>query len=481
MQHNKLQFSKENQATTNQNFQHLNIYFQLEENPKLTISINSIRARLLAFVTKTPTVAVLLPIQGISIFLWWVAGSYLGFDLFSSRIYIAEDGYCDPSTQGLGVHCFSDYYYVVNLLESGSPHSESEPTPYPAVVLLPFMFFNWLTDITGVLWLGLAAYLCAMSSLISYSVWVSTRGERFERRVIIFSTLVLLSPAVLVTLDRGNNAGLLIPTLLWLFNSIQNQKSSQTILSLALLSLIKPHYGVVALAFILAGRVRVGSTALGLGITLNLLPFLVFWPQEFPTNIFIWANTLLEYQDYGSVTRLWPQNISFSQSIYLLFYSLDVASGGQLQPTLEFIVSRQGLWGPLVLLLALSLVFGFRKKLSITQSSIIVVSAVSMTSAISFYYYIVVAIPFILSLHNAPKSSSDFGRKNVLNDRQEFRNIRINFALWFASILTLVQIPVLGMAQQGEIIITTAGLIGGVWITCYLYILAVLVRSREKF
>jgi hypothetical protein len=164
-----------------------------------------------------------------------------------------------------------------------------------------------------------------------------------------------------------------------------------------------------------------------------------------------------------------------------LFYSLDVASGGQLQPTLEFIVSRQGLWGPLVLLLALSLVFGFRKKLSITQSSIIVVSAVSMTSAISFYYYIVVAIPFILSLHNAPKSSSDFGRKNVLNDRQEFRNIRINFALWFASILTLVQIPVLGMAQQGEIIITTAGLIGGVWITCYLYILAVLVRSREKF
>jgi hypothetical protein len=319
-----------------------------------------------------------------------------------------------------------------------------------------------------------------MTALISYSVWFATRGQPLERRVLVFSVLVLLSPAVLVTLDRGNSVGFLIPILVWLFSSIQNRKSSQTVIALALLSVIKPHFGVVALAYILAGRVKLGSRALGLGLILNLLPFFIFWPREFPNNLVIWANTLIGYQNYATVTGLWPQNISFSQSIYLLFYIPNVASGGQLQPTLNFIESTQGLWGLLILVLVLALIFSFRKNLSITQLSIIVVSAVSMTSAISYYYYIVVALPFILSLHNVSKSSLDLVNQSSQNGRQESSDKKLNFSLWLASILTLVQFPVLGISQEGEQIITTAVFIGGVWIICYLYIFAVLVRSREK-
>ena len=442
--------------------------------------MKNLHSKFMDFAAKTPTVSVLLPIQGISIFLWWVAGSYLGFDIFSSRMFFSADGACDPTTQGLGVHCWSDYYYLITALESGNPYSQSETTLYPAAGVVPFMFFKLLTDVTGISWLGLAAYLFTMSASISYSVWFATKGQSFERRVLIFSALVLLSPAVLATLDRGNSVGFLIPALVWLFSSIQNQKSTQTVMALALLSLIKPHYGVVALAFLLAGRVKVGSKALGIGLTLNLLPFLVFWPREFPNNLLIWANTLLGYQDYATVTGLWPQNISFSQSIYLFFYIPNVASGGQLQPTLDFIEARQGLWGPLILVLVLALIFVFRKKLSLTQTSIIVVSAVSMTSAISYYYYIVVAIPFILSLHNASKSSSGSVNEVASFQGREFRNKKIHLALWLASILTLVQFPLLGISQDSDYTITTAPFIGGVWITCYLYILAVLVRSTDK-
>jgi hypothetical protein len=434
---------------------------------------------LIDFTKRPPTVAVLLPIQGISIFLWWVAGSYLGFDIYSSRIYWSADGACDPTTQGLGVHCWSDYYYLITALESGNPYSASEPTLYPAAGLAPFMIFKLLTDVTGISWLGLAAYLFTMTALIAYSVWFATKGQSFERRVLIFSALVLLSPAVLATLDRGNSVGFLIPTLVWLFVSIQNQKSPQTVMALALLSLIKPHYGVVSLAFILAGRVKVGSWALGIGATLNFFSFLVFWPREFPNNLLIWADTLFGYQDYATVTGLWPQNISFSQSIYLMFYSVDVASGGQLQPILSFIESRQGLWGPLILLLVLALIFAFRKNLTVIQTSIIVVSAVSMTSAISYYYYTVIAIPILLTLHKASKSNSELMTEVRQHDSQETRNRKTDFALWAASILTLVQLPIL-ISQETEYTITTAPFIGGVWIFCYLYIFVVNVRSREK-
>jgi hypothetical protein len=448
-------------------------------NQNLRTLVENLRSRLIDFTKRPPTVAVLLLIQGISIFLWWVAGSYLGFDTYSSRMYWSADGACDPTTQGLGVHCWSDYYYLITALESGNPYSVSEPTLYPAAGLAPFMVFKLLTDVTGISWLGLAAYLFTMTALIAYSVWFATRGQSFERRVLIFSALVLLSPAVLATFDRGNSVGFLIPTLVWLFGSIQNKKSPQTVMALALLSLIKPHYGVVALAFILAGRVKVGSWALGIGATLNLLAFFVFWPREFPNNLLIWANTLFGYQDYATVTGLWPQNISFSQSIYLMFYSVDVASGGQLQSSLSFIESRQGLWGLLVLLLILALIFAFRKSLTTSQTSIIVVSAVSMTSAISYYYYVVIAIPFLLTLHNASKLNSEFTNELKQYQSQETRNRKVNFALWFASILTLVQFPVL-IAQDSEYTITTAPFIGGVWIFCYLYIFAVLLRSRDK-
>ena len=440
---------------------------------------NNLHARLMDFATKTPTVAVLLPIQGIAIFLWWIAGSYLGFEFFESKTYYSSDHLCDPSTQGLGVHCWSDYYGPVIDLASGNPYTISKPTLYPPASLMPFMVFKSLTDLTGIPWLGLAAYLFTMSALISYSVWAATRGLSFERRVIIFSTLVLLSPAVLSTLDRGNSVGFLIPALVWLFSSIWNHKSSQTVFSLALLSVIKPHYGVLALAFILTGRAKEGSKALGLGMILNILPFLLFWPREFPNNFYFWITTLVGYQDYGFVTSFWPQKISFSQSIYLFFYSLHVTTGSQLQPILGFIESRQGLWGPLILLLVLALIFVFRKNLTVIQTSIIVVSAISMTSAITYYYYTVVAIPFLLTLHKESKTYSHVATKIPQYDFREPRNSKVNFALWLASILTLVQFPVL-IAQESEYTLTTTPFIGGVWIFCYIYIFAILCRSRDN-
>jgi hypothetical protein len=431
------------------------------------------------FVTKKPTVAVLLPIQGIAIFLWWIAGSYLGFDLFLSRSFISADSLCNPSTQGLGVHCWSDYYGPVIALESGNPYSSSEPTLYPPASLFPFMVFKLLTEVTGIPWIGLAAYLLFMTGMISYSVWVATNRQSFEQRVLIFSTLVLLSPPVLLVLDRGNSAGLLIPALIWLFASIRNNKSSQTVLSLALLAVIKPHYGVLALAIILAGRWKEGSKALGLGITLNILPFLFFWPKEFPNNIYIWVTALFGYQEHSFVTGFWPQNISFSQSIYLFFYSLHIATGSQLQPALSFIASRQGMWGYLVLMMVIALIYTLRKKLTLTQVSIIVVSAITMTSATTYYYYTLVAIPFLLILHKESRISSVVANKVQQNDIQDMRENRIGFALWLASILTLVQFPVL-IAQDSEYTLTTTPFIGGVWIICYAYIIAVLLRSREK-
>jgi hypothetical protein len=438
----------------------------LEENPRLQ-----------NFFIKLPTVAVLLPIQGISIFIWWVAGSYFGIDTYTSKIFPGADGWCDPLTQGLGNHCWGDYYYTLVFLNLENPFLGEIPTPYPAAALMPFMLFQLLTNVTGIANLGVFAYIFFMAGTISFSVWLATKSQSFEKRVAIFSTLVLLSPAVIAALDRGNSVGFLVPAAIWLLSSIKRGNGLQTAFSLALLSVIKPHFGLVGLAYILAGRVKLGIQGLGLGAVINILPFLIFWPRDFPGNILSWLQVFFRYQDYGSVAGLWPQNISFAQFIYSFVYSLNSLSEGFLESTLGFIQVNQGIFGPVILLFVYLVIFFFRKTLTLTQVSILALSSITMTSAVSWYYYVVIVIPFLLFLENDKRDNSQLEAKEGRHKKTFETNESINLALWSASIFSLVQLPVPGLFSGGTLI-ASGIFVGGLWIMCFLAVLSVLIRDR---
>ena len=423
-----------------------------------------------------PTAAVLLPIQGISLIYWWIAGSYLGLDTYSSRSFPGGDGWCDPASQGLGSHCWGDYYYVIFLV-FGQPEPWLDyPNPYPAASLLPFIFAQVLGSLTGISHAGLIIYLGSMTLLIGWAVWIGTKTLAVETRLVLFSTLTFLSPPLIHALDRGNSVGFIIPLLVWLYRSLRNNSENQALLAIVLLTVVKPHFAALLFLFIVRGQLETVMKGILFGFLAHVPAFLIIAGDRFPVNIFDWLVRLGGYQNYTLVETGWPQNISFSQGLY----SFATLIPGVLQPDsyLNFIEDNQTILGPIILILTLLMITLFRENLTDVQITIILSSLVAMTSNTSWYYYAVFAIPALLAITLMRKDL-----KKVLpiekNDDSP-KTDKVDFILWFASVLTLIQLPMYELATDNSIVVTSANLIGVYWIITYLSIAVVLSTRGPK-
>jgi hypothetical protein len=431
-----------------------------------------------------PTAAVLLPIQGLSLIFWWIAGSYLGVDTYSSRSFPGADEWCTTVSQGLGSHCWGDYYYVLIVVFSQSdPWTGEYQSAGPAASFIPFMAISALGTIIGFGHAGLIIFLGSMTLLIGWSVWVGTKGIQLEPRLILFTTLTLFSPPLLSTLDRGNSVGFIIPLLLWLYLSLRNQSQNQSVLAIVLLTIVKPHFAVLLILFLIRGQIKTFTKGALMGGMIHILAFLVVAGDRFPVNIYDWLTALVSYQDYTSVNSGWPQNISFAQALYTLanFFRGEQSTNN----VLDFIVTNQGLVGPIVLLTVVVTITTFRKILNDVQVTIILTSLIVMTSSTSFYYYSVFSIPALLALtqiHMQRKKISP----SVDSEETSTAN-RIDIILWSALVLTLIQLPMYeldstpaNIGLNEVVIVTSANLTGGFWILAYILIFAVLLGGRAK-
>jgi hypothetical protein len=421
-----------------------------------------------------PTAAVLLPIQGISILYWWIAGSYLGLDTYSSRSFPSVDGWCEASSEGLGSHCWGDYYYVIFLLFSQPNPWLEYANPYPAAALIPFLTTNLLGSVIGAAHAGLLIYLGSMTLLIGWGVWVGTKGMSMESRITLFSTVTFFSPPLIHALDRGNNVGFIIPLLVWFFSSLIRHSSNQGVLSIVLLTVIKPHFAVLLFLYLLRGEFKTFAKGALLGGFIHVLAFLVVAGHRFPINIYDWFSRFISYQDYTSVANGWPQNISFAQGLYS--FATLIPSQFQSESFLKDLESQQGLIGPLVFFSILCLITVYRRALTDVQVAIILTSLVAMTSNTSWYYYAIFSIPALLAVTQMSKRTAAGTSKAKIEDNSVSN--KIDYTLWLVLVLTLIQLPMHELTSDKSIIVTTANLVGGFWIVAYTFIFAFLIGAK---
>ena len=423
-----------------------------------------------------PTSAVLLPIQGISLLYWWIAGSYLGIDTYSSRSFPGADGWCEAASQGLGSHCWGDYYYVIFLVFSQTNPWFEHVNPYPAASLIPFMVAHLLGSVTGFAQAGLIIFLGSMTLLIGWSVWFATKGMEMEPRLVLFATVTLFSPPLTNTLDRGNSVGFIVPLLVWLYWALRNQSQNHGLWAIVLLTVIKPHFAVLLFLYLLRGQFKTVIKGVLLGGAIHVFAFLVVAGDRFPINIYDWLSRLIAYQDYTSVASGWPQNISFAQSLYSF---ADLFKGQQNSSyVLESLAANQGLIGPIVLIAVLVVITIFRATLTDVQVGIILTSLIVMTSSTSWYYYAIFAIPALLAVTQMKNVRK--GMDPPRDSGQTPTSKSTNFILWSALVLTLVQLPMYELASNKVIIVTTANLVGGFWIVAYILIFVALLKGRNK-
>jgi hypothetical protein len=307
-----------------------------------------------------------------------------------------------------------------------------------------------------------------MISLVFWSVWVATKGIDLEKRVILFVSLTVMAPPFLVAIDRGNSVGFLVPLLIWLFVSLQTNKSLGIVSSIALLSLIKPHFGLMVILVLVFGRKRDALLSVISGVVLNLLPYVMFWSSSFPTNISQSLKNIFSFQELSGVSQLFPTNISFSHGVYILSRVVDLGVpqiGGYL---IKFVETNQGLIGFGVLAIVGVIVLTQKHRLSAAQSFVLLLSAISLTSSTTYVYYSVFAVPAIIALtyeYTISEKQLRLSEKMTTSKAKEIGS----GVIWLASIFTLTQFPIFGLSD-GPRLFTSSSLVGLVWILAYLVV-----------
>jgi hypothetical protein len=253
--------------------------------------------------------------------------------------------------------------------------------------------------------------------------------------------------------------------------SLKNQKDTQSIVAIAILTAIKPHFVVMALIFVIRGRFKSTVSVVGLAGLVNIVPFILMGPQSFPANVIQWFTRFLSYQEYSSVTLQWPQNMSFSQGLYSLVFVISKGLNTNLDAAPSFIAASQGSIGLIVLVVTVLGLSIWRSRFSDQHLGIILVSLITMTSGTSFYYYGVFAAPALLALM---ASNSKLAARGAEADITR----RINIILWCALIGTHIQLPMFLVQQTNDVVVTSATLVGFTWIMAYAAIFAAIFWTK---
>lgn len=421
------------------------------------------------------TIAIVSVAQGASLVLWWIAGSYFGIDVYASRILPGDDGWCLPEKDGLGVHCWGDYYYPVFLLGLENPWGFEIINPYPSASLLLFSPFKFVGELFGAESVGLVLYLLSLTTAMTISVWSATKGQYLSVRVALLSMLTLLSPPFLVVFDRGNSTGFLLPAILYFFSALNSGSTKKVIVSLVLMSIIKPHFIAVAIILAIRGKWKSFLIALGSAGIVHVIAFFVIRPEQFTATILGWIANLSSYQTYSTVEIPWPVNISFAQALYSLFYGIQQIPGVNVDNTMQYLAREQGLVGPFVAVSLAAVLIASRKLLNNFQISALLISAISLVSATTYAYYALVAIPFLLMLirdrtFRVPSSLKELSFGNTKS--------KVDLAIWATSLVSLVQWPIFGFDLNGKVL-TTYSLFGAWWFICYVVVLILALSAKS--
>jgi hypothetical protein len=252
--------------------------------------------------------------------------SYLKYPFTEGVSYQLDDAgtVCQPKSEGIGPHCFSDFYLPMNLSNLDSPWSNSN-VPYPPLGLAIFKPFAYLHEaFPG--HLSLVTYLLFALSVMAASVlYISRKLNLSSRTSSLIFLFAILSAPVITILDRGNNTFLVLPALSYMALNLEEEKRKNFIISGILIVLIKPQFVLLGLFFLILREWRnlftwLSATCIGISISFLL------YPINIVSNLLHWAYHLLLFQQYTAFGEKYPVNLSFNNliEIYLNFFGVEI-------------------------------------------------------------------------------------------------------------------------------------------------------------
>lgn len=402
--------------------------------------------------------ALLLFGLGASVIGWWGATSYFNVDVAESISFRGNDGWCEPTDEGLGVHCWGDYYFPVLLSEEPNPWtSPLGSTPYPALGLLPFRLLGNLTTFVGVERLGLIVFLVALCiSLSAVALWASSHFT-LDRTAAVLLVIGPASVPALIAIDRANPIGLAAPALLWFAVATLRENYRGAAVAVVAAAAIKPQYVILVVILLSVRRWREALVAVSAALGVHLIAFL-FWPRPLQTIRDALAS-MSAYQDYQSIGADYPPNISLARGLFVVERALRQMFG--ITTETWHSVDYGHLTGVAVLgLFAVASIF-LGSRVPIDFTIIVVIALASIATGTSYGYYTVFGA-VIAALILRPVTSGTPNEPSA----QTWSHRLVRYLVIGATVLTIIRVPLPGIinaATDGIVTNTNAQFIPLAW------------------
>jgi hypothetical protein len=242
--------------------------------------------------------------------------SYLKYKPSSVLSFRVEDGWCEPTTQGIGSHCFGDFYYSLRFISRDNPWN-LEANPYPPFALMIFKPFEFLASQFPNNNYGLIAYLVFLFAMLSIVplILVANKSISMRTGLLAFALIISSAPA-LVALDRGNVIIFCFPFLCFFFLNILRGNDRKALLFLTFVVLVKPQSIILGILFFRKRDFLSGIKRNALIVAFFCLAFLVYGFNTL--EVFSsYARQIISFQTYSTPGSFSPINISISNSLQL--------------------------------------------------------------------------------------------------------------------------------------------------------------------
>jgi hypothetical protein len=316
--------------------------------------------------------------------------SYFDQSIVSMLSFSVDDGWCNSDLQGVGAHCFGDFYYVLNFINQDNPWT-SVSNPYPPVALLIFKPFAIIVGLIPNSPWGLFTYLGFMiASVLTIPVHLYLLKKIDIFQSFYVGLLMLTSSPVIIALDRGNVILLCVPLLYFFLHFESTNDSKRSFTFWVALVLIKPQFSLLGLLFLRNRNIKEAFKRLILGFCIFFTSFLIY-PIGIIENIKEYFKQLVGYQDYGSLGNVFPVNISLGSALSLV----DVFNKTILTGSTQTI-------SVVVLIATVLVTYRSSAKLSLSVVLSVLLLPIILPQT-SWHYYLVVLIPFfVIAITDTP-------------------------------------------------------------------------------
>ncbi len=335
-----------------------------------------------------------------AIVIGWASVSYFGRSPAVVESFKPLDGWCDPPTQGLGVHCFGDFQVPRLLLDQPSiygPDSLGDPSnPYTATAMFPHLFFRAI-EWTGVgqrgsMWVYLAFLGIA---LLVPALWVVANRSREDRDWTPVLLIGIAAGPFLTMMDRGNSAGFAVPFILLFALFVRERPEWVAVVAVIGAASVRPQFILLALALLAFGRIRSAFVAVAVWLAISVAAFAVF-PGGFAHNIRTWWGDLAQFQSQTDVAADLYTNLSATHALTVVGGWLQSAPG----PLEDFggwlttwAVDNPNVSGAVLIVAALVTMLAAPSRRVAPFALVVALVLPVLTQSISFGYYLMVALP----------------------------------------------------------------------------------------